>query len=186
VEIQCLAAIPLVQDEPVPAIRQFVRLLRDGGDRAEVNLNLIGTSARARRTIQEFRPERTKVEPFARSLEIAEELTKLGATQIRSLHFLLSAEGFLWRGSSEASSAKLLLLDGKSFHRKKRFDLSALLTFRANAPKEPFIEKMLGEITKATGIHFRVQTSLMRVQPNEPGRATPEELFRGARRRICT
>ena len=179
-EIHCFASVPLEQDEPVPAIRQFVRLLRDGAvgtGHGEIDLNLIGTSARARRTIQEFRPERTKGEAFARSLEIAEELTNLGAAQIKSLHFLLSADGFRSKGSSEGSSAKLVLLDGKSFQRKQRFDLSAHLIFEASDPQEPFIGKMLGEIAKAAGIRFQVQASLMRVQPNEPGRATPEELF---------
>jgi hypothetical protein len=179
-EIHCFATIPLQEDEPIPAIRQFVRVLRDcavGIEHGEVNLNLIGSSARARQTIQEFRPERTKGGAFARALEIAEELTSLGAAKIKSLHFLLSAEGFRWKGSGEDASAKLALLDGKAFHRKKRFDLSAHLIFAANDPKEPFVEKMLGEIAKITGIHFQMQASLMRVQPHEPGRATPEELF---------
>ena len=179
-DIHCFEAIPLDEDEPVPAIRQFVRVLRDCAvitGQGEVDLHLIGVSARARRTIQEFRPERTKGAAFARSIEIAEELTNLGAAQIKSLHFLLSADGFRWKGSGESTSAKLILLDGKSFHRKKRFDLTAHLIFEANDPKEPFVDRMLDEINKATGIRFEAQSSLMRVQPNEPGRATPEELF---------
>ncbi len=171
---------PSEQDEPVGAIRQFVRILRDGAveiDDAEIDLNLIGSSARARTTIQEFRPERTRGEAFARALEIAEELTELGAAKIRSLHFLLSADGFRWKGSREGSSAKLALLDGKTFQRERRFDLSAHLIFEAGDPQEPWVEKMLGEIAASTGIHFRVQASLMRMQRNEAGRATPEELF---------
>jgi hypothetical protein len=179
-QIQSLATIPPEQDEPVPAIRQFVRVLREGAvgtERAEIDLNLIASSARGRSAVQQFRPERTNGAPFERALEIVEELTNLGATQIKSLHFLLSAEGFRWKGASEGSSAKLVLLDGKSFQRKHRFDLSALLIFEANDAKDSAIEKMLAEITQATGIHFKLQTSSMQLKANEPGRATPEEIF---------
>ena len=179
-EIHCFAAIPIEQDEPVPAIRQFVRVLRDGAidtDRGEIDLNLVATSARGRTTVQEFRPERTKGQLFSRALDIAGELTNLGPAQIRSLHFILSAEGFRWKGSSETSSARLLLLDGKSFQRKQRFDLSAHLVFESTHPNDPAIEKMLAGIARATGLQFKLQSSTMRIEPNEPGRATPEELF---------
>lgn len=154
-QIHCLASIPLDADEPVPAIRQFVRVLRDsaiGADRSEVDLNLVGISARARSAIQQFRPERTKGQPFARALDIAEELTNLGAAQIKSLNFILSADCFRWKGSSEASSAKLLLLDAKSFQRKQRFGLAAHLMFEASDPKDTGVGKMLEEIARATGI----------------------------------
>jgi hypothetical protein len=179
-QIQSFATIPLEQDEPVSAIRQFLRVLREGAagtERAEIDLNLIASSARGRSAVQQFRPERTKGAPFERALEIAEELTNLGVAQIKSLHFILSAEGFRWKGASEGSSAKLLLLDGKTFQRKHRFDLSAVLIFEANDAKDPSIEKTLGEIAKATGIHFKLQESLMRVQANDSGSATPEEIF---------
>jgi len=179
-QIQSFAAIPLEQDEPVSAIRRFVRVLREGAvgtEHAEIDLNLIASSARGRSAVEQFRPERTKGAPFERSLEIAEELTNLGAAQIKSLHFLLSAEGFQWKGLSEGSSAKLLLLDGKSFQRKHRFDLSALLIFEANDARDSAIEKMLAEIAQATGIHFKLQTSSVQLKANEPGRATPEEIF---------
>jgi hypothetical protein len=179
-QIQSFATIPLEQDEPVSAIRQFVRVLREaaaGTAHAEIDLNLIASSARGRTAVQQFRPERTKGATFERALEIAEELTNLGVAQIKSLHFILSAEGFRWKGASEGSSAKLLLLDGKSFQRKHRFDLSALLIFEANDAKDPSIEKTLGEIAKATGIHFKLQESLMRVQAHDSGSATPEEIF---------
>jgi len=95
VQIQSFATIPLEQDEPVPAIRRFVRVLREGAagtHRAEIDLNLIASAARGRTAVQQFRPERTKGAPFERALEIAEELTNLGTAQIKSLHFLLSAE----------------------------------------------------------------------------------------------
>jgi hypothetical protein len=179
-QIQSFAKIPLEQDKPVPAIRRFVRLLREGAagtERVEIDLNLVATSGRGRTTIQAFRPERTKGAPFERALEIVEELTNLGVAQIKSLHFILSAEGFRWKGASEGSSAKLLLLDGKSFQRKHRFDLSALLIFEANDSKDPSVDKTLGEIAKATGIHFKLQESLMRVQAHDSGSATPEEIF---------
>jgi hypothetical protein len=179
-QIQSFATIPLEQDEPVPAIRRFVRVLREGAvatDRAEIDLHLVATSARGRTALQQFRPERTKEEPFERALEIAEELTNLGVAQIKSLHFILSAGGFRWKGASEGSSARLLLLDGKSFQRKQRFDLSALLIFEARDAKDPSIEKTLAEIARATGIQFKLQSSSMQLEPNEPGRATPEEIF---------
>ena len=104
-QIHCFASVPLDADEPVSAIRQFVRLLRDSGiatDRSQVDL-------------------------------------------------ILSADGFRWKGSSEASSAKLLLLDAKSMQRKQRFDLSAHLLFEASDPKNPSVDKMLAEIARATG-----------------------------------
>ena len=41
------------------------------------------------------------------ALAIAEELTGLGTAEIKSLHFLFSADGFRWKGSPEGSSAKL-------------------------------------------------------------------------------
>lgn len=179
-QIQSFATIPLEQDEPVPAIRQFVRVLREGAvatHHAEIDLNLVATSARGRTAVQQFRPERTKGAPFERALEITEEVTNLGAAQIKSLHFLLSAEGFRWKGASEGSSAKLLLLDGKSFQRKQRFHISALLIFEATDAEDPLIEKMLAEIARATGMQFKLQSSLMRLEANEPGRATAEEKF---------
>ena len=179
-KIQCHAELPLEGDEPIAAIRQFVRILREHAvetGKAEIDLNLIGSSARARTTIQEFQPGRTKVVPFKRALEVTEELTCLGTAKIKSLHFMLVAEGIRWRGSNEGASGRLALLDGKSFHRKKRFSLLALLTFEAANANEPFIEKMFGETAKATGIPFRLQASQMQVGPNDPGRATEEELF---------
>jgi hypothetical protein len=156
-QIHCFASIPLDADEPVPAIRQFVRVLRGcaiGTDRSEVDLNLIGTSARARSTIQQFRPQRTKGEPFAPALDIAEELTNLGTARIQSLHFILSADDFRWKGSIEAGSAKLLLLFGN-----KRSPRSLR---RQNA----------GGIAGATGIRLELEASLMtilRMSPAAPG-----------------
>jgi len=96
-QIQCHAAILVEQDEPVPAVRQFVRILKNcavEASRAEVNLNLIATSARGKTVVQEFRPERTRGARFEQALAITEELTALGTAKIKSLHFLLSAEGF--------------------------------------------------------------------------------------------
>lgn len=179
-QIQCHAAILVEQDEPVPAVRQFVRILKNcavEASRAEVNLNLIATSARGKTVVQEFRPERTRGARFEQALAITEELTALRTAKIKSLHFLLSAEGFRWKGSREGTSAQVSLLDGKSLQRKRRFDLLALLSFEAADASEPFIGKMLAEIAKATGIRFQLESSLMRVGKGEQGRATPEELF---------
>ena len=146
-------------------------------DKAEIDLNLIGGSARARTTIEEFQPGRSKGVAFEKALDVAEELTNLAAAKIKSLSFIFSAEGFRWKGSNEGAPGKLALMDGKVFHRKKRFDLMAFLVFEAADSKEPFIEKMFGEITKATGIRFQLQASQMHVGTKEKGRATPEELF---------
>ncbi len=179
-EIHCYAEIPLEQDEPVPAIRQFARILREGATdtgKAEIDLNLIGGSARAKAALREFRPERTKKAAFQRALEITEELTKLGAAKIKSLNYLLSAEGFRWRGSREDTSASLALLDGKVLRRNKRFDLTAHLTFEARGPEDAFIEEMLAGIAREAGIRFRVQASVMSVRSDEPGRAKPDELL---------
>ncbi len=179
-QIQCHAEVPLEQDEPVGAIRQFVRILRDCAvdtERAEINLNLIGSSARARTTIQEFRPERTKGAVFEQALAITEELTGLGTAKIKSLNFILSAVGFRWRGSRTGTEARFSLLDMKVFQRKQRFGLSAHLKFEAADASEPFIKEMLAEIAQAKGIRFELQASQMELRADEQGRATPEELF---------
>jgi len=179
-KIHCYSSIPLEEDEPVPAIRQFVAVLRKcavNTEKAELDVNLIGSSKRARTTVQEFQPERAKGAGFERALAITEELTQLGAAKIKSLSFMLSAQGFRWKGSREGTEARFALLDAKVFQRKSRFDLSAHLLFEAADAKEAFIETMLAEIAKATGIRFELQASQMQLEANEPGRATPEELF---------
>jgi hypothetical protein len=179
-EIHCFAMIPLEQDEPIACIRQFARVLRNctaDTEHAQIDLNLIGTSARARTTIHEFQAERTKQVAFLRALEVTEELTNLGVAKTKSLHFLLSAEGFRWKGSKEGSSAKLALLDAKSFQRSQRFHLSAHLILEAADPEEPSMENMLVEIANLTGIQFEKDASITRIHANEPGRATPGELF---------
>lgn len=179
-EIHYFATVPLESDEPVSCIRQFVHVLRtyaiDSG-KAEVALNLVGTSARAQTTIREFRPQRTKGASWSEALQVAEELTNLRPGKIKSLHFLMSAEGFRWKGSIPSSSGRLGLLDAKSFQRKQRFHLSAHLLFNALSFEEGFIEKMLGEIAKETGIRFEKEDSVAAFQPNESGRATPQELL---------
>jgi hypothetical protein len=179
-KILCYANIPLEQDEPVAGIREFVRILRACAtetEKAEVDLNLVGVSARATTTIQEFKPGRTKGAGFERALEIAEEITRLGPAKIKSLSFFLTAEGFRWKGSREGTAARLVLLDGKTFQRKQRFSFLATMSFEAADAKEAFIETMLAEIAKATGIRFELQASQMQLGANEPGRATPEELL---------
>lgn len=179
-EIHCYANVPIEPDEPISAIHRFVRTLRDGAigtDDSEIHLNLLGISARGKSTIQKFKPQRTQGAPWPKALEIAEELTSLGKAETKSLHFLLSAQGFRWKGSNAETSARVLLVDGKSFQRTKRFGLSAHLLFQAETAEEPFIQEMLAEIAKATGIQFQLQASSMTFEPSEPGRVTPEELF---------
>jgi hypothetical protein len=179
-KIHCYSSIPLEADEPVPAIQQFAAVLRKcavNTEKAELDLNLIGSSKRARTTVQEFQPQRAMGAGFERALEITEELTQLGAAKIKSVSFMLSAQGFRWKGSREGTEARLVLLDAKVFQRKSRFDLSARLIFEAADAKEAFIETMLAEIAAATGIRFELQASQMHLTANEPGRATPEELL---------
>jgi len=159
---------------------QFVHILRNctvDTNNAEIDLNLVGSSTRARTTIQEFQPQRTKGVAFSLALQTTEELTNLGAAKIKSLHFFLSAEGFRWKGSINPSSGKIAVLDAKSFQRKQRFHLSAHLFFDALDPQEPSIQKMLVEIANETGIHFEKEASVVAVQQKEPGRATPEQLL---------
>jgi hypothetical protein len=179
-EIHYFATVPLKSDEPASCIPQFVEVLRtctiDSG-KAEVDLNLVGTSARARTTIQEFQPHRTNGASFPEALQITGELTKLGPAKIKSLHFLLSADKFRWKGSIPSSSGRLALRDAKSFHRKQRFHLSAHLLFNALSSEEDFIAKMLAEIVNETGIRFEKEASIAAFQPNESGRATPEQLL---------
>jgi hypothetical protein len=179
-EIHYFAAIPIQNDEPVSCIRQFVHVLRtcaiDSG-KAEIDPNLIGTSARARMTIREFQPHRIKRTSLSQALQVTEELTNLRPAKIKSLHFMMLAEGFRWKGSISSSSGRLGLLDTKSFQRKQRFHLSAHLFFNAVSSEEGFIEKTLAEIAKETGIRFEKEASLAAFQANEPGRATPEHLL---------
>lgn len=179
-EIRCFATLPLDQDEPIPCVQQFVRVLRtcvEDFERAGVDLNLIGVSKRAVTTIQEFQPARTKAVPFQRALEITEELTHLGLAKTKSLHFILTAEGFRWKGSTTGTSARLALLDGKSLQRKQRFTLYANLTFDVADANDPSIAKMVADIAARTGIRFEKEASFMRFKPQEPGRVTLEELF---------
>jgi hypothetical protein len=77
---------------------------------AAIELNLVGTSARARTTLQEFRPERMKSASFGQVLDVVDELTQLSPARIKSLHFILAAKGFRWKGSSPGSSARLVLI----------------------------------------------------------------------------
>ncbi|HEY2545093.1 MAG TPA: hypothetical protein VGI46_03415 [Candidatus Acidoferrum sp.] len=179
-KIHCFATVSLEQDAPIPAILQFVTLLRGSAvstGLARIDINLVGISARARATIQKFQPERANGVAFPRALEIAEELTSLKPAEIKSLNFMLSAEGFRWKGSTDGTSASLALLDGKTFQRKQRFHISAHLFLEAADPKEAFIDKMLSGITVATGIRFEKEISVIHLQPSEPGRATPQDLL---------
>jgi len=178
--IQSNVEIPVEQDHPVAAIRQFVQVLRDSSvdtEGAEIYLNLVATSARGQTAAQEFRPQRTKDGSFADALAITEELTQLGPAKIKSMHFMLSAEGFRWKGSRKGTKARLALLDGKSLQRKQRFSLCALLNFEADSAAEPSIGEMLQKIDQESKLRFRLETSHMAIGRNEPGRATPDELF---------
>jgi hypothetical protein len=140
-------------------------------------MKILGLSARARTTLQEFQPMRVKGVAFRQALDVVEELTQLSSSGIKSLHFNLSARGFRWKGSAHLSSARLALLDSKSLQRKQRFQLSANLYFEAADPAESAVDTMLADIEAATGIRFDRDASIMRMGPNDPGRATEEELF---------
>jgi hypothetical protein len=147
--INCFVSIPLDHDEPIPAILQFVRLLRSHAvdtEAAEIDLQLLGTSTRAQATIAAFNPERTKKVVFAKALEITEELTSLQLSKMKSLQFLLSAERFRWKGSSPGTSARLALLDSKSFQRQKRFHLSAHLLAESPMAGGAAIGKMIAKL----------------------------------------
>jgi hypothetical protein len=179
-KIHCIASILVDIDEPAPCIRQFVRTLRISAmdfEEAAIDLNVVGLSARARTTLQEFRPARVKGVVFPQALDVVEELTELSPAKIKSLHFNLSARGFRWKGSVPSSSARLALLDTKSLQRKQRFLLSANLYFEAADSAESAVDTMLADIEAQTGIRFDRDASIVRMGPNEPGRATQQELF---------
>jgi hypothetical protein len=144
--IKSNAEIRLEQDEPVAAIRQFVQVLRESSvdtEGTEIDLNLVTTSARGQTAVREFRPQRTKGASFADALAITEELTQLGPAKIKSMHLMLTAEGFRWKGSREGTKARLALLDGKSLQRRQRFSFYALLNFEEDSAEEPFHGEML-------------------------------------------
>ncbi len=167
-------------DEPAHCIRHFVRLLRDcaaATEHAELDVRLVGFSARAQTTIRDFAPNRTKGVAFPLALDVAEELTQLGLAKIKSLSFFLSARGFRWKGSQEGSTADLVLSDTKISSRKRRFHLSAHLKFDAADSEAPAVDRMLEDIASATGIRFAKDASTIRVGADEAGRATAEELL---------
>jgi len=179
-KIQCFASIVLDADEPIACIRRFVAVLRAGAvdtGAAAIELNLVGTSARARTTLQEFRPERVKSAPFGQALDVVDELTQLSPARIKSLHFILAAKEFRWKGSSPGSSARLVLIDTKSIRRKQRFHLTAQLYFEALATADSSVDAILAAVGTATGIRFERNASLARFTPSDAGRATAKELF---------
>jgi hypothetical protein len=179
-KINCFVTLPLDQDEPIPAILQFVRLLRSytvDSEGAEIDLQLLGASARAKSTIAAFKPERTRGVGLGKALEVTEELTSLQPSKVKSLQFLVTAENFRWKGSSPGTSARLALLDAKSFQKKKRFQLSAFLVAESPMAEDAAIDKMIADIAMATGIQFEKRVSTVNVGANEPGRVTSEELL---------
>jgi len=167
-------------DEPIACIGSFVAALRAGAvdtESAAIELNLVGTSARARTTLQEFRPERVKSAAFVQALDIVDELTRLSPARIKSLHYILLAKGFRWKGSLPGSSARLVLIDTKSLQRIQRFHLTAHLHFDARSTTESSVDAMPAAIETATGFRFNRDASLTRFSPGDAGRATAEELF---------
>lgn len=178
--VHCFASISLDGDNPAACIRQFVRLLGRCSvdcERAEVDVKLVGVSARAQTTIKQFQPGRAKGVAFAKALAIAEELTSLGVAKTKSLHFFLTARGFRWAGSWTASSASLVLSDSKFLQGKQRFALTAHLIFEAADSTDPSMDQMLATIASTTGILFRMDASTMQIGSGEPGRATATELL---------
>ena len=165
-QIQCFASIPVEKDEPAAAIRQFVAFLRSKAEdtgKAEIAINLIGVSSRARGTISGLRPEQSKGMKFDKALEFAEGLCSLGAAKSKSLSFILSATGFQWKGAAGGTEGRLVLADAKSFRKKERFSLSAQLAFEAADPHAPFIASTLDEVYRQTGVRFQLRDSLMRM-----------------------
>jgi hypothetical protein len=178
--IRCFANLEVNQDEAVPVIRQFVATLRERAvpaAGAKVELDLSGLSKRAAVTIAEFNPKRTTGVPFAQALDIVEELTALTLARIGSLFFTLQAEGFRWKGAPENCSCSILVLDGKAFQRKQRFSITALIDFQAANPKDQAVAGMLEAVEKASGIKFEVQSAAIRLEPDEPGKATGEQIL---------
>jgi hypothetical protein len=179
-EIRCVSSIPLGDDEPVSAIKQFLGILRNCAvdtERAQIAINLPGISARAKAARAKIRPEETEGCNFEQALAIVERLTALGAAERSSLPIILSANDFRWRDSAASTSASLLLLDGKTFQRKKRFELVATFAFEASDLKDPAVTSMIERVSSATRIRFRPENAGISVGTDEPGRATATELL---------
>jgi|GEM_PF-6592130 hypothetical protein len=179
-KIHCYASIVPDADEPIACIGRFVAALRAGAidtDTAAIDLNLVGTSARARTTLQEFRPERVKSVSFGQALDVVAELTLLSPAKMKSLHYILAAKGFRWKGSPPDSTAGLALIDTKSLQRKRRFLLTAHLHFEASTAAASSVDITLAAIEVATGIRFDREASLIHFSASDPGRATADELL---------
>jgi hypothetical protein len=176
--IQCHTEVALEPDEPVAGVQALTRILRGGAtatEAAEFDLNLVTMSARGRSIVERFRPQRLQGADFAKALEILEELTRLTPSELKSLSIMLTCKGFRWRGAIEGSTARVALLDGKSFQRKRRFTFVLLLAFEAASPEDAFVGPMLREVESLTGIKFSLKASAMNLTAADPARATPEE-----------
>jgi hypothetical protein len=178
--INCYAEIAVHPDEPAEAIRVLVRVLREcttDSDDARLELNLVATSKRGQATIRELQPQRTKDVPLAEALEITEELLDLPPAKMSSLHIIAAAKGFRWKGSEPGSSARVVLLDTKSFQRKQRFSLGARLEMEVEKADAPRTEATFRRIRAETGFEFVLESGHVQLTSADSGRATPDEML---------
>jgi len=101
----------------------------------------------------------------------------LAPARLRSLQMFVTVTDFRWRGSTERSTARAALLDGKSLRRKKRLSCHATLSLQASEIGEPAVSDELRAIEAATALRFDESRSEIWLRPADPGRATPDELL---------
>lgn len=179
-QIRSLCNIPIEADEPVAAIRQFVRILRrcavPTAD-ARVAIHLVGVSARAKTAIREFNPSRTDGALFADALTVVEELATVAPAKLKSLSLNLSAEDFQWKGAGPETIGKLHLADLKVFRQKKRFGLTAILDLHAADPRSDEVVALLVAVKKESGLSFSIESSAVVFEATDQQRATAEQLL---------
>jgi len=179
-QIRSLCNIPIEADEPVAAIRQFVRILRQCAvptADARVTIHLVGVSARAKTAIREFDPRRTEDASFADGLTIVEELATLAPAKLKSLSLNLSAKDFQWKGAIAATRGQLQLFDLKVFRQKQRFGLTAILDVQAADPRSDEVVSLLAAVKKESGLSFSIESSSVVFEATDRQRATSEQLL---------
>jgi hypothetical protein len=179
-QIRSLCNIPIEADEPVAAIRQFVRILRQCAvptADARVTIHLVGVSARAKTAIREFDPRRTEDASFADGLTIVEELATLAPAKLKSLSLNLSAKDFRWKGAIAATRGQLQLFDLKVFRQKQRFGLTAILDVQAADPRSDEVVSLLAAVKKESGLSFSIESSSVVFEATDRQRATSEQLL---------
>jgi hypothetical protein len=174
------AEITIEPDEPVAALWTFARTLRAGAiltDGARIEPRLLATSARGLKVLRDFKPDRARSVDFANAIAMIEELAQLPIHKVKSLHLIISAMGFRWKGSPLESTGSLVLLDGKSFRHKQRFRLAANLSFESPTAEGRVIEELLQSIESKAGLRFSGGSGFVQMSVQDAARATDAEVM---------